>query len=104
MGVYRLWRDLGYAVGAVIAGVVADQVGVEAAMWLIAALTFGSGVVVAARMAETRPLPGSTDAGADGEESSATSPASVRTPDAGAVAAVGVVVARAAASPPTSSA
>jgi MFS family permease len=53
VGVYRLWRDLGYAVGAVLAGVTADALGLPAAMWVIAALTFGSGVVVAVRMTET---------------------------------------------------
>jgi MFS family permease len=53
VGVYRLWRDLGYAVGAVLAGVTADSLGVPAAMWLVAALTFASGVVVAVRMSET---------------------------------------------------
>ncbi len=40
VGIYRLWRDLGYAVGAVIAGVVADRLGISSAMWLIATLTF----------------------------------------------------------------
>jgi predicted MFS family arabinose efflux permease len=53
VGVYRLWRDLGYAVGALIAGVTADALGLPAAMWLVAALTFASGVVVAVRMRET---------------------------------------------------
>jgi rhodanese-related sulfurtransferase len=53
VGVYRLWRDLGYAVGAMLAGVTADAFGLSAAMWVIAALTFGSGVVVAVRMTET---------------------------------------------------
>jgi MFS family permease len=53
VGVYRLWRDLGYAVGAVLAGVVADLVGISAAMWLICALTFASGLVVLLRMSET---------------------------------------------------
>ena len=53
VGVYRLWRDLGYAVGAVIAGVVADAFGVDAAMWLIAALTIASGLLVLQRMEET---------------------------------------------------
>lgn len=53
VGVYRLWRDLGYAIGAVLAGVTADALGLAAAMWLVAALTFGSGVVVALRMTET---------------------------------------------------
>jgi MFS family permease len=53
VGVYRLWRDLGYAIGALLAGVTADALGLPAAMWLVAALTFSSGVVVAVRMSET---------------------------------------------------
>ncbi|MCU0681542.1 MAG: MFS transporter [Polyangiaceae bacterium] len=53
VGVYRLWRDLGYAVGAVIAGVTADLLGLVPAVWVVAALTFVSGVVVALRMTET---------------------------------------------------
>jgi len=53
VGVYRLWRDLGYAIGALLAGLVADALGLPAAMWLVAALTFASGVVVAIRMRET---------------------------------------------------
>jgi MFS family permease len=59
VGVYRLWRDLGYAIGALLAGVTADALGLAAAMWLVAALTLGSGLVVAARMRETlrRPAP-----------------------------------------------
>jgi MFS family permease len=55
VGVYRLWRDLGYAVGAILAGVTADAFGVSAAMWVIAALTFGSGLITALRMSETLP-------------------------------------------------
>ena len=53
VGVYRLWRDLGYAIGALLAGLVADLVGVGAAIWLVAILTAGSGLVVAVRMSET---------------------------------------------------
>ena len=53
VGIYRLWRDLGYAVGAVLAGLTADALGLGAAMWLVAGLTFASGVVVAGRMRET---------------------------------------------------
>ena len=53
VGVYRLWRDLGYAVGALLAGLVADAFGLKAAIWLVALLTFGSGVVAALRMRET---------------------------------------------------
>jgi MFS family permease len=55
VGVYRLWRDLGYAAGALISGVTADAFGLSAALWLIAALTFGSGLLAALRMTETRP-------------------------------------------------
>ncbi|MGB5104653.1 MAG: MFS transporter [Steroidobacteraceae bacterium] len=53
VGVYRLWRDLGYAIGALLAGIAADAFGLPVAMWIIVALTFGSGVVVAWRMTET---------------------------------------------------
>ncbi len=56
VGVYRLWRDLGYAVGALLAGITADVLGVSAAIWLVAAVTFASGAVVAVRMRETRRL------------------------------------------------
>jgi len=55
VGVYRLWRDLGYAVGAVLAGVIADAFGIIVALWVIAALTFISGLVSAQRMSETLP-------------------------------------------------
>ena len=55
VGVYRLWRDLGYAIGALLAGLIADALGLQAAMWFIAALTFASGSVSALRMTETLP-------------------------------------------------
>jgi MFS family permease len=53
VGVYRLWRDLGYAIGALLAGITADALGLEAAIWLVAGITFASGLVVAVRMRET---------------------------------------------------
>ncbi len=53
VGVYRLWRDAGYAVGALLAGVVADTFGLAAATLTIAALTFVSGAAVLVRMRET---------------------------------------------------
>ena len=53
VGVYRLWRDLGYAVGALLAGVMADVLGLAGAMWVIAAITGASGVVTAIRQRET---------------------------------------------------
>jgi len=53
VGVYRLWRDLGYAAGAVLAGVTADAFGMRPAVWLVAAITLVSGILVAVRMRET---------------------------------------------------
>ncbi len=53
VGVYRLWRDLGYAAGAIIAGLTADTLGLESAIWLVAAITALSGLIVAYRMNET---------------------------------------------------
>jgi MFS family permease len=53
VGVYRLWRDGGYAVGALTAGLLADALGMPAAMAAIGGLTFLSGVVVAGVMYET---------------------------------------------------
>lgn len=55
VGVYRLWRDGGFAIGALLAGIVADALGVRAAVWTVAALTAASGLVVAVRMYETHP-------------------------------------------------
>jgi MFS family permease len=55
VGVYRLWRDGGYAVGALLAGIVADLLGVSWAIAAVAGLTFLSGIVVLLRMYETIP-------------------------------------------------
>jgi MFS family permease len=55
VGVYRLWRDAGFAVGALLAGILADLVSIEAAIYAVAALTAVSGVVVIIRMYETHP-------------------------------------------------
>lgn len=58
VGVYRLWRDAGFAVGALLAGLLADLLSLGAAIWTVAALTAASGVIVAVRMSEThRPHP-----------------------------------------------
>ena len=54
VGVYRLWRDLGYAIGALLAGITADVLGLAGAMWVVAAITCASGVVAAVKMTETR--------------------------------------------------
>ncbi len=53
VGVYRLWRDAGFAVGAILAGILADTFSVTVAIWAVAALTALSGLVVAVRMYET---------------------------------------------------
>jgi MFS family permease len=53
MGVYRFWRDLGYAVGALLSGIIADLFGMRAAIAVVSALTLLSGVQVAVRMRET---------------------------------------------------
>src|SRR5436309_8126230 len=55
LGVYRFWRDLGYAVGALFSGLVADLLGMAAAIHAVAALTFVSGLFVALLMPETLP-------------------------------------------------
>ena len=55
VGVYRLWRDGGYALGALLAGVLADHFGVPWAIAAVGGLTFLSGVVVAGVMYETMP-------------------------------------------------
>ena len=55
VGVYRLWRDGGFAVGALAAGLLADAFDVPTAIWAVAALTAASGLVVARRMYETHP-------------------------------------------------
>jgi MFS family permease len=55
VGVYRLWRDSGFAVGALLAGVLADAFGLTTSITAIAVLTAASGVVVAVRMYETHP-------------------------------------------------
>jgi MFS family permease len=48
VGVYRFWRDAGFALGALLAGVVADAAGAGTAIAVVAALTAGSGLLVAA--------------------------------------------------------
>jgi MFS family permease len=54
IGVYRLWRDLGYVVGALMAGILADMFGITAAIAAIGGLTVASGLLVAARFEENR--------------------------------------------------
>ena len=55
MGIYRLWRDSGYAVGALLAGALADHFGMTWSSGAVALLTFASGLLVVVRMPETLP-------------------------------------------------
>ncbi|MDO5735662.1 MAG: MFS transporter [Propionibacteriaceae bacterium] len=55
VGVYRVWRDLGYAFGAVLGGIIADMLGLHAAVWGAAAVSAVAAIVVAMRMYETHP-------------------------------------------------
>jgi MFS family permease len=54
LGVYRFWRDLGYAVGALLSGVVADVAGIRTAIWLVAFICLVSATIAAAYLKETR--------------------------------------------------
>jgi MFS family permease len=55
VGIYRLWRDGGFAVGALLAGILADTFDLRVAIYAVAATTAASGLVVIARMYETHP-------------------------------------------------
>ena len=50
IGIFRLWRDLGYAIGALLTGVIADFVGLNGAIWTISFLTFLSALIIRFRM------------------------------------------------------
>ena len=58
VGVYRFWRDSGYAVGALVAGALSDTIGMAGAIGSVAVLTALSGLLVAVRMPETLARPG----------------------------------------------
>lgn len=75
VGVYRLWRDGGYAIGALVAGALADALGVRWAIGAIAALTLASGAIAAVAMRETLPRTRLAGARAAGP---ASSPAAAR--------------------------
>lgn len=53
IGVFRLWRDLGYAIGALLSGVIADSFGIEAAILTIGGLTVLSAGIIRIRMSRT---------------------------------------------------
>ncbi|MGQ0848123.1 MAG: MFS transporter [Actinomycetota bacterium] len=57
VGVYRWWRDIGFAIGAVLAGVIADLYTTSTAIVVVAAITAASGLDVVLRMRETLSLP-----------------------------------------------
>ncbi len=54
VGVYRLWRDSGYAIGGILSGVLADNLGIPFTILTIGVLTLVSGCMVAFFMGETR--------------------------------------------------
>ncbi len=62
VGVYRLWRDSGYAIGALLAGAIADLLGLQWAIGAVGILTLASGAVVATVMTETLPGHGAVTA------------------------------------------
>jgi MFS family permease len=53
LGIYRFWRDSGYVIGALAAGILADGFGMRTAIGAVGALTLASGALAAARMPET---------------------------------------------------
>jgi len=53
VGVYRLWCDMGYALGALLSGLITASFGVASAIRFVAGLTFVSGIIAAIRMKET---------------------------------------------------
>ncbi|MGI9191050.1 MAG: MFS transporter [Chitinophagaceae bacterium] len=57
IGVFRLWRDLGYAFGAIISGIIADAFGIEMAIWFVGGITVLSGIMVYWRMPKQIPVP-----------------------------------------------
>jgi MFS family permease len=69
MGVYRMWRDSGYAVGAILIGLSMEFVGAEAAFYLTAVLMFLSGGIVVVWMEETHPEFGTHEPPAPAPES-----------------------------------
>ncbi len=50
IGIFRLWRDMGYAVGAILTGVISDLISIEAAIAIVGAITFFSSIVIYVRM------------------------------------------------------
>ena len=59
LGTFRFWRDLGYAIGALLTGTLADAFGVYMSITFIGVLTIISGVIILIRMADQSALPNS---------------------------------------------
>ena len=72
VGVYRFWRDSGYAAGALLAGIVADALGISWAIWTVAGLTLVSGTIVSLVMRERMHDPHGASRVAGGDEGSLT--------------------------------
>ena len=53
IGTFRLWRDLGYALGAILSGVTADVLGIQYAIYLIGAITLLSAIMIKWRMPDS---------------------------------------------------
>jgi MFS family permease len=70
VGVYRFWRDMGYVVGGLLAGIAADAVGYGGAIAIVAGLTAASGIWVAVDLAEKPRLPGVMATGTQAREPS----------------------------------
>jgi MFS family permease len=56
IGVFRLWRDLGYAVGALLTGILADSLGIDWAIGSIGFLTILSSIIILKRMQSNKPF------------------------------------------------
>ncbi len=50
IGIFRLWRDLGYAIGAILTGIIADLISINASILFIGILTLGSSLIIQNRM------------------------------------------------------
>jgi MFS family permease len=61
IGVFRLWRDLGYAIGAILTGIIADAFGITASVVVIGVLTLASSLIIQNRMRCKTTMPKLTD-------------------------------------------
>lgn len=61
IGVFRLWRDLGYAIGAILTGIIADAFGITASVVVIGVLTLASSIIIQNRMRSKTTMPKLTD-------------------------------------------